>query len=151
MDMSRRRNYPLSGGPYRWINTFDTAWQASPMVTDPPDIFDGFPWNPTWVHEENAAEKARRLGIRPKTKSSCGSFWGCLKELFSTLRGILRKLWPMHLIYITFFSCYRTQRWQRGRRGFCKLGSWHPSLYFSKNVEGLWVLGPSNCKSSACS
>jgi len=66
--MSQRRNYPLSGGFYRWIRDLDTPWEASPIITDSPDAFEGLPWNPLWIREGVRTERAKRLGARSKTK-----------------------------------------------------------------------------------
>lgn len=78
--------WPDNGGFYRGVPSLDTAWQASPVIPDAPDPFDGFPWNPAWVHEESEKERARRLGIR--RKATCGSFWRGLRTLISTFREI---------------------------------------------------------------
>jgi hypothetical protein len=80
--MSARRNHPLSGGPYRPVKSLNTAWVASPVIPESPKAFDGFPWNPAWVHEETNSEKAQRLGSRSKRRSSC-VFKRCLKNMFS--------------------------------------------------------------------
>ena len=86
--MAGHRNHPLSGGPYRWVRSFNQPWEASPVIPESPKALDDFPWNPTWVHEETKSERVQRLGIRSKTRGSCASFWSCLKDAFSTFHDI---------------------------------------------------------------
>jgi hypothetical protein len=81
--MPARSNHPLSGGYYRPVKTLDTAWAPSPVIPDSSNAFDGFPWNPAWVHEETNDERARRLGTISKARSPCALFRSYLKNIFS--------------------------------------------------------------------
>ena len=66
--MPRHRNVPLHGGMYRWVNNLDTPWEASPVIPDNPNAFDGFPWNPTSVRRRRQWSEKSSMG-GPKTKS----------------------------------------------------------------------------------
>ncbi|KAF9218688.1 hypothetical protein BS17DRAFT_790881 [Gyrodon lividus] len=90
-----RNPWPDNGGIYRGVENFNTPWVASPalhhIMTFKTPTFDGFPWDPSFIHDENAEEKrirlkreqaARRIIKSERRREKCSKFWGSLKDLF---------------------------------------------------------------------
>jgi len=139
--------HPRNGGFYRWVDSFDVPWVPSPIIHEP---FDGFPWNPTWVHRETQSERTRRLGIRSKRKSLCGLLRSCLKDLLSASRDIWREARVVTQVSDeVLYNHRRGQPQQREASWFHRFGSW-TSIYIPKFMESVWLLGSSNCQSGNC-
>ncbi|KAH7920076.1 hypothetical protein BV22DRAFT_1040288 [Leucogyrophana mollusca] len=117
MALTRTRKYPWpdNGGPYRWVEDWDTPWVSSPIAPPGPyqtPKFDGFPWSAALIHEEGGDEwKERRIRERradrivnsEKRRIKAMALWKSVKDLFHDSdgsKGKKGKKFPTTLPYV---------------------------------------------------
>ncbi|KAF9234742.1 hypothetical protein BU15DRAFT_65453 [Melanogaster broomeanus] len=101
--------WPENGDICGGAETFNTPWVGPPaphqILTFHTPTFDGFPWDPALIHDENDDDKrirlkreqaAKRIIKSERQKEQCSKFWESFKDLFRNEdRKKAKKLSPL--------------------------------------------------------